>query len=156
MTLENELDIINLFINDMKTVVMNCYSFNTELTILTAHAQKLSHIINRHVESWILDINRPPLSKCNEHYCILSKKEFPNNTKEEIFSIKCEQCYGLYSIQELEEIMGNDSLFLPTEEQCQLIGGHDDEWHCPYCLKDQNANTTSSSTCKYFFINYFF
>jgi hypothetical protein len=135
--------VYNTFYRDMRQVVLNCASFNTESTYLFIQAQKLLHVLFRHMQRWIWSTSCRSYTTCDEQHCIWSHEMISSNLK----SIKCDRCLGIFS---LDFLFHDESIILSEEDQAlfaetffpsqsQIDQSHE-EWYCPFCLREDSIN----------------
>lgn len=147
-------NVCNSFYRDMRQVFLNCATFNTEATYLFIQAQKLLHVLFRHMERWSWNPSRPDLSCCDEQHCIWSYKRIENTNLK---SIKCDRCLGIFSLSFIFQEESMESLapaarkyfkllIEPTQEQ---INQTHEEWYCPFCLNEDSS--VHPQICKFMF-----
>ena len=142
ITSDSEYRISREFYLDMKQVVLNCFTYNTELSPIISSAQKLLHAIYRHVDRWILASDRPPVDCCDDKSCLLTREKIIH---QKTLNIKCGKCSGAYNLESLENIFLSETpvedcyqpytkfFIAPTDE---LVNQANEEWLCPFCLQE--------------------
>lgn len=130
--------ILVTFYEDMKTVLLNCISFNTEITTIHPQAQKLLPILWRYTYNWALSRSRPALSMCDDSVCMLSQQPIPLATKDSTYEIvKCSRCTAIISLDALDALTQKTSeAFMPSAEQLTHLH---EEWYCPYCIQEDST-----------------
>lgn len=94
----------------MRQVTLNCFTYNTEVTSVIAHAQKIYHALWRHFKRWVLpptvagngvkSFPQPPMNKCNEQHCLLTTRQIEHSPQ----SIRCGRCSGTFHLDALYEL----------------------------------------------------
>ena len=98
------LRMVSEFYRDCRQVVLNCFTYNTEVTSLVAQAQRLLMALARHFQRWVLPSppgHSCPLSEgcCDDHHCLLSGSLL--NLQPPMNAIKCGRCAGMYCLDAL-------------------------------------------------------
>ncbi len=121
------------FYLEVMTVFNNCYAFNTEMQPLVGHAHRAAAAFRRHFLHWMLDPDRPDVSKCTEAYCFKS-----GNLIQRYASIWCGRCAAVFCLDGLTAAYNKGDFWVVpvTSELCNstLV-----EWSCPYCLKEDSV-----------------
>jgi hypothetical protein len=152
------------FYRDTRQVLVNCFTYNTEITTIVAQAQKVFQALWRHSKRWLLDPadELPPLSFCDESHCLLSLNSVSTQS-----NIKCGRCCGVFSIDDLYEISNSTGsgsgcstlsvslsspikkstalsvspyIIMPSEE---VRSQANEEWFCPLCLQEDTSATSA-------------
>lgn len=102
------------FYKDVRSVCLNCITYNTENEILTAQAQKMLLTLHQHIVRWVLpprklfnnphaNFTRPDIGCCDDAHCLYTGKliDIPTAQKK-IVSIKCGRCFGVFSLDALK------------------------------------------------------
>ena len=143
-------DVGFLFYNDMKQVMINCITYNTEVTPVVNCAQKLLTVLYRHVEKWLNSLDRPDVEDCDDKHCLLSKEFINPHTYDS--STKCGKCSGAFSYNYLSRNnFSNVFIILPNKE---ILDQTTEDWICPLCLQesfDFLASKLESDTFKEFY-----
>ena len=128
--LEFDALVVVQFRNDLTQVFNNCFIFNSEISFLFTHAQKLQLVAHRHIDRWIISQQRPPLSACDEKHCLLSNKPISPGSNS-----RCSRCAGEYDQEYLKQQVnsGNPWLF-PISASLKS----EDDWICPFCLREDS------------------
>jgi hypothetical protein len=131
--------VANYFYREMRQVLLNCFTYNTEAIALVSQAQRLLHSLHRHVNCWIVTGTTspllPPLSACNDQHCLFSSVPIINNSHHHV-SIRCGRCLGIFSIDSLHRSHQKEfGVILPTQDQ---VHGSD-EWYCMFCLREDSV-----------------
>jgi hypothetical protein len=126
------------FYRDMRQVLLNCFSFNTEAIAVAGQAQKLAQILHRHMSQWVFSPSAPPLSACDDAHCLLSHEPVAMNASE-YTSIRCGRCNGVFSLQALEAQKKELGTVIPSQEHLQSRDA--EEWICPLCLQEDSLMT---------------
>lgn len=137
------------FYREMRQVLLNCFTYNTEAIALVSQAQRLLHALHRHVNCWIVTPELPPISTCNDQYCLFSSSPIVNSSIHHV-SIRCGRCLGIFSIDALHRRQREFGVILPTQEQ---VHGSD-EWYCMFCLREDsvvNDNFQNQTKSDHFF-----
>lgn len=129
------------FYIDLRQVLLNCISVNTEATGLVAQAQKLLPVIHRHVDRWVLSSDRQSLNRCNEKFCVMSGEAI-ENIPNIITSVKCGRCCGVFSIKFLES--NKATMTGIYDMSTELITSPHEAWLCPLCLQDRSCDESFS------------
>jgi hypothetical protein len=119
-------EIASRFYVDMRTVFLNCVTYNTELSTLVASAQRLNCALWRHCQRWLFGPDRLPFDCCDENHCLRSGVCLLNNDER---SIKCPKCFGIFASTKL-----GDEPFATIPNP-----GDYEDWLCPYCLREDSA-----------------
>jgi hypothetical protein len=144
MDVDGEMDqskILKEFYADMKQVIFNCFTYNTELATVMSSAQKLLQAIYRHVDRWILASDRPPIDCCDDKCCLLTQEKIVH---QKTVNIKCGKCSGIFNLDSVENVFLSETVpdkykayadffITPTDE---LVNQATEEWHCPFCMKE--------------------
>ena len=131
------------FYRDMRQVLVNCISYNSEATALYGHAQKLLQVLHRHMQQWVLSSSRPEkAAQCDESCCLHSHSLIASG-RGEYTSVKCGRCAGVFSLSSLQELEQQQEfgVFQPTEEQ--VMQSHED-WICHLCLREDGVAAVSN------------
>eukprot|EP01038_Epipyxis_sp_PR26KG_P012853 gene12853-17228_t len=135
-----------LFYQDMKQVLLNCFTFNSESSLIVGHTQKLAYVIHRHVSCWIQglhlydDLTIPTIEECDDRHCLLSHLEIHQN------GVKCGKCNGYFSfdfILTLAATSANPYCLYALEPKLVGTSNSADDWVCPLCLKEDCTIVTS-------------
>jgi hypothetical protein len=138
--------VCNLFYRDMRQVLLNCISSDTEITYLYTQAQKLFPILYRHMDLWVWSITLPPLAKCHDNICVKSGLEIGPNAA----SIKCGRCFGRFHLGNINSSKSVPCLFPPTQEH---LDQNSEEWYCHFCVKEVALADATTDSC-YFLDEY--
>ena len=79
-----EMNIANHFYYEMRQVLYNCITFNTESTYLFTQAQKLFHVLFRHTNRWVWNMNSNDslaLNLCDDNHCLWTGEVIGTNFK---------------------------------------------------------------------------
>lgn len=125
-----------LFYQDMMQVVINCFTYNTEVTLVVSQAYKVLCAIRRYVQVWIVSSTRPPVEACDEKVCLLTGTPIFANVPGSI--LKCGKCTGAFSCETIlqrcsTEAEKNPFLVKPSNT---VIDQTNEEWVCSFCLRD--------------------
>ena len=126
--------IVASFYRDMRQVLLNCFTYNTESIVIVSQAQRLLQVLHRHVTLWILNDNLPHISTCSDQYCLYSSQPLISSTVQYV-SIKCGRCLGVFSLDVLHNHKKEFGVIIPTEDQVHGT----DEWYCMYCLREDSV-----------------
>jgi hypothetical protein len=94
---------------DMKQVIINCITYNTEVTVLVAQSYKIAFALHRYMDRWVWSANRPvPATAIDDRTCMLTghslvaeqheKGHYAAATALSNGALKCGKCTGLFSI----------------------------------------------------------
>lgn len=137
-----EQSVYESFEDAMRQVILNCISFNNEVSPLVTQAQKLNVVFYRHMDRWIWG-NSPSINACDDMHCLYSSVRIESNDDV----LKCTRCLGNFSFIKLSENTNvttdwfSQLVILPKDYKV-------DEWFCPYCLRE-DSNSISNSTFYY-------
>ncbi len=84
-----------LFTSDLQQVALNCITYNTEVTLIVAQAQKLLFAIHRYTDRWLFASDRPSVDLCDDKNCLLTFEVI--NPHVHGSAVRCGKCTGVYS-----------------------------------------------------------
>lgn len=120
------------FRNDLMQVFNNCYVYNSEISFLFTHAQKLQTVAHRHIDRWIINQRRPAVADCDERHCLISHRLILNGNNS-----KCSRCAGEFDQEYLKEVLGsNDPWLFPVNASLKS----EDDWICPFCIREDSTS----------------
>ena len=127
------------FYRDMRQVILNCFSYNTEAVSAVGHAQKLLQALHRHASQWLFNPTPPSLDTCDDQHCLYTFESIPLPLSYgQYHSVKCGRCSGVFSIDSLIAHKKDLGVVVPTQEQLQQ---QSEEWICMLCLLEDSVMT---------------
>lgn len=150
----DEKEIITCFYRDMLQVPINCITYNSELLIVVAQAQKLIQAIHRHMDRWLLNSNLP-IESCDNQHCLLSGNIIASGAANAGHNnVKCGRCSGIFCLNTLDQFTGdvarNPTFCLPTHDVISIAS---EEWVCLFCLKEDSSKLQRSTRQNIFYID---
>ena len=122
----------------------NEYAYNSSL-------HQLLIALYRHVDQWL--ISSPefrPVETCDDFHCLLSNQIIPIS-KEEITSISCSRCSGVFSLSYLDaHTYKHSGLY---DISTELVTNSKEMWICPLCLQDDSSGLVMNDQLPIFFLN---
>ena len=123
------------FRNDLMQVFNNCFVYNSEISFLFTHAQKLQTVAHRHIDRWMISEKRPVLAECDEKHCLLSHNLILNGNNS-----RCSRCLGEFDQEYLKERLNfssnDDSWLFPASASLKS----EDDWICPFCIREDSTS----------------
>lgn len=147
--------VVIAFYEDMKQIVINCFSYYNESAAICGQANRVLIALYRHIDIWILSSNRPTdINTCDDSHCLLSYAYVIQQTSNDPSCVKCSWCCGLFSLLSLKLLQEKFNqrfmnqtfvaaaynIFIPSQECLQgSYGVNGEEWLCPYCLYEDDV-----------------
>ena len=147
-------EIVKCFYRDMLQVPINCITYNSELLVVVAQAQKLIQAIHRHMDKWLLNSNIA-IDACDNQHCLLSGNSLTAvGTNAPTNIVKCGRCSGIFCLNALDGLIGdvtrNPTFCLPTPD---VMSNTSEEWVCVFCLKEDSSKLERSTRKNIFYID---
>lgn len=117
------------FYKDVRSVCLNCITYNSEKEVLAGQASRMLMALHQHIVRWVLPakkvlnvdpkcaISRPAINCCDEFHCLYTCKPIEQPTTQNRFtSIKCGRCSGVFSHSALKNYFDGSDLGQENEK----------------------------------------
>ena len=143
------------FYKDIRQICMNCITYNSEFTPMVAQAQKLLHVVQRHVIRWVLfssgrnkdlHIARPLIDACDDDHCMLTSAVIPpfrsgfGSGATSMSAITCGRCSGTFSIDELQKSFNSDTETAVTTSEAVMTDANESAGSASAEIKDSASD----------------